>query len=205
MTVLSVLLDLTLSAHLNDGSGSHHKMISESQKKFNILTAQVVAQLSVGPFHAISKHFQSTNARGIFQHDIIIRLCDPCSFLYSCPCCCCHFQDFHVSSNFPGLSLIPNCNTKLTTKVLELKTELEPKLLIVVILDKLRNKLQDFCDVNRHLTAPLTCANLRLRCDTIDERGGSTQRHDDLDKCANDLRHDMALEMWIVHVHERSE
>ena len=49
------------------------------------------------------------------------------------------------------------------------------------------------------------CANFRLRCDTIDERGGSTQRHDDVDKCANDLRHEMALEIWIVSVHEKSE
>ena len=28
------------------------------------------------------------------------------------------------------------------------------------------------------------CANFRLRCDTIDDSGGSTQRHDDVDKCA---------------------
>ena len=49
------------------------------------------------------------------------------------------------------------------------------------------------------------CANFRLRCDTIDDSGGSTQRHDDVDKCANDLRHEMALEMWIVSVHEKSE
>ena len=49
------------------------------------------------------------------------------------------------------------------------------------------------------------CSNFRLRCDTIDERGGSTQRHDDVDKCANDLRHEMALEIWIVSVHEKSE
>ena len=28
------------------------------------------------------------------------------------------------------------------------------------------------------------CANFRLRCDTIDDSGGSTQRHDDEDKCA---------------------
>ena len=44
-------------------------------------------------------------------------------------------------------------------------------------------------------------------CDVtrLDERGGSTQRHDDVDKCANDLRHEMALEIWIVSVHEKSE
>ena len=28
------------------------------------------------------------------------------------------------------------------------------------------------------------CANFRLRCDTIDDSGGSTQRDDDEDKCA---------------------
>ena len=28
------------------------------------------------------------------------------------------------------------------------------------------------------------CTNFRLRCDTIDDSGGSTQRHDDEDKCA---------------------
>ena len=49
------------------------------------------------------------------------------------------------------------------------------------------------------------CANFRLRCDTIDERGGLTQRHDDVDKSADDLRHEMALEIWIVSVHEKSE
>ena len=27
-------------------------------------------------------------------------------------------------------------------------------------------------------------ANFRSRCDTIDDSGGSTQRHDDEDKCA---------------------
>ena len=70
---------------------------------------------------------------------------------------------------------------------------------------RLRSKLQDFYDVRRHVTAPLPCANFRLRCDTIDERGGSTQRHDDVDKYANDLRHEMALEIWIVSVHEKSE
>ena len=69
--------------------------------------------------------------------------------------------------------------------VLELETELEPSLLIVVVLDRFRSKLQDFCDVCcRHVTAPLPCANFRLRCDTIDDSGGSTQRHDEEDKCA---------------------
>ena len=51
MTVLSVLLDLTLSAHfVNYRSKSHCKMMSENPKEFNIFTAQVVALLSVGPF-----------------------------------------------------------------------------------------------------------------------------------------------------------
>ena len=51
MTVLSVLLDLTLSAHfMSDGSGSHCRMMSESPRKFNIFTAHIVAYMSVGPF-----------------------------------------------------------------------------------------------------------------------------------------------------------
>ena len=51
MTVRSDRLDLTLSAHLmSDGSGSHCRTTSESPKKFNILTAHIVANVSVGPF-----------------------------------------------------------------------------------------------------------------------------------------------------------
>ena len=43
---------------------------------------------------------------------------------------------------------------------LELETELEPGLCVVVVLDKFRSKLQDFCDVRRrHITAPLPCAS----------------------------------------------
>ena len=43
--------------------------------------------------------------------------------------------------------------------VLELETELEPCLLVVVVLDRSRSKIQDFCDVRRrHITAPLPCA-----------------------------------------------
>ena len=50
MTVLSVRLDLTLSAHLmSDGSGSHCRMMSESPRKFSIFTAHIVANMSVGP------------------------------------------------------------------------------------------------------------------------------------------------------------
>ena len=51
MTVLSVRLDLTLSAHfMSDGSGSHCRMMSESHWKFSIFTAHIVANMSVGPF-----------------------------------------------------------------------------------------------------------------------------------------------------------
>ena len=85
MTVLSVLLDLTLSAHfMSDGSRSHCRMMSESSRKFNIFTAHIVAYMSVWAFrfnncgHAVSKcsrihaeHFQSTCARSIFQHEIV--------------------------------------------------------------------------------------------------------------------------------------
>ena len=36
----------------------------------------------------------------------------------------------------------------------------EPRLLIVVVLDRFRSKFHDFCDVcRRHITAPLPCAN----------------------------------------------
>ena len=48
MTVLSVCLDLTLSAHfMSDGSGSHS---TECPRKFNIFNAHIVANMSVGPF-----------------------------------------------------------------------------------------------------------------------------------------------------------
>ena len=51
MTVRSVRLDLTLSTHfMSDGSGSHCRMMSESPKRFNIFTAHIVANMSVGPF-----------------------------------------------------------------------------------------------------------------------------------------------------------
>ena len=51
MTVRSVRLDLTLSAHfISDGSGSHCRMMSESPRKFNIFTAHIVANMSFGPF-----------------------------------------------------------------------------------------------------------------------------------------------------------
>ena len=51
MTVHSVRLDLTLSAHfMSDCSRSHCRMMSESQRKFHIFTAHIVANMSVGPF-----------------------------------------------------------------------------------------------------------------------------------------------------------
>ena len=69
---------------MSDGSGSHCKMMSESPRKFNIFTAQVVAYTVCWAFcfnncgHAVSKcshihaeHFQSTCARSIFQHEIV--------------------------------------------------------------------------------------------------------------------------------------
>ena len=85
MTVRSDRLDLTLSAHLmSDGSGSHCRMTSESPRKFNIFTAHIVANVSVGPFHFYScghavpqfshihaQHFQSTCGRNVFQHEIV--------------------------------------------------------------------------------------------------------------------------------------
>ena len=43
------------------------------------------------------------------------------------------------------------------------------------------------CEATRRNASGTTghhCANFRLRCDTIDDSGGSTQRHDDEDKCA---------------------
>ena len=55
MTVRFVRVDLTLSAHLmSDGSGSHCRMMSESPREFNILTAHIVANMSVGPFVSTS-------------------------------------------------------------------------------------------------------------------------------------------------------
>ena len=78
MTVLSVRLDLTLTAHfMSDGSGSHCRMTSESPKKFSIFTAHSVANMSVGPFvsttvdmpypNVLTYIVQSTCARNIFQ------------------------------------------------------------------------------------------------------------------------------------------
>ena len=89
--------------------------------------------------------------------------------------------------------------------MLELETELEPSLLIVVVLDKFRSKLQDFCDVcRRHITAPLPCAN--FACSVT--RSTTTEfQHNIMMKTTvqNDLRLEMALEsMWIVSAHEKS-
>ena len=51
MTVLSVRLDLTLSANfMSDGSGSHCRMMSENPRTFSVFTAHIFANMSVGPF-----------------------------------------------------------------------------------------------------------------------------------------------------------
>ena len=62
MTVLSVRLDLTLSAHfVSDGSGSHCRMMSEGPRKFSIFTAHIVANIVCCAFcfhdcgHAVSE------------------------------------------------------------------------------------------------------------------------------------------------------
>ena len=70
--------------------------------------------------------------------------------------------------------------------VLELVTELEPRLLIVVVLDRFRSKFQDFCDVlsSSCHRGSATMRKFCLRCDTVDDSGVSTQRDDDEDKCA---------------------
>ena len=69
--------------------------------------------------------------------------------------------------------------------VLELETELKPGLLIVVVLDRFRSKLQDFCDVRRrHITAPLPCASFACSVTRSTTDGDSTQRHHDADKRA---------------------
>ena len=62
MTVRFDRLDLILSSRLmSDGSGSRCRMMSESPRKFNIFTAHIVANVSIGPFfffncgHAVPK------------------------------------------------------------------------------------------------------------------------------------------------------
>ena len=80
MTVRSDRLDLLMS----DGSGSHCRMTSESPRKFNIFTAHIVANVSVGAFHFYScghavpkcshtraQLFQSICGRNVFQHEIV--------------------------------------------------------------------------------------------------------------------------------------
>ena len=62
MTVRSGRLDLTPSAHLmSEGSGSHCRMMSESPRKFNIITAHTVANVSVGPFISTTVHMPYPN------------------------------------------------------------------------------------------------------------------------------------------------
>ena len=86
MSVLSVRLDLTLSAHvMSDGSGSPCRMMSERPKKeiqhFHCPhccehvcwtfwfhdCGHAVSECS----HIHAEHFQSTCARNIFQHEIV--------------------------------------------------------------------------------------------------------------------------------------
>ena len=51
MTVFSVFLDLTLSAHfMSDDSERHCRMMSESPRKFSVFTAYIVANMFVGLF-----------------------------------------------------------------------------------------------------------------------------------------------------------
>ena len=85
MTVRSVLLDLTLSAHfLSDGSGSHCRMMSESPKEIQHFHCPHCCEHVCWDFcfndcgHAVSEcshihaeHFQSTCAGNIFQHEIV--------------------------------------------------------------------------------------------------------------------------------------
>ena len=64
--------------------------------------------------------------------------------------------------------------------VLELETELEPGPLIVVVLDRLRSKLQDFCDVRCHRVCSTTMRKFYLLSDTTDDQRRSTRRlHDE--------------------------
>ena len=77
--------------------------------------------------------------------------------------------------------------------VLELETELEPGLLVVVELDRFRSQLQDFCDFSP--SSYHSSAKIRKFCvlrDTIDDQRRSTRRLYDVDTCANDLRLEMA-------------
>ena len=63
MTVRFVRVDLTLSAHfMNDGSRPHCRMMSQSPRKFNILTAHIVANMSVGPFVSTTVDMPYPNA-----------------------------------------------------------------------------------------------------------------------------------------------
>ena len=62
MTVRSVGLDLTLSAHsMSNGSGLHCRMMSESPRKFNIFPAHIVANMSVGPFASTTQDMPYPN------------------------------------------------------------------------------------------------------------------------------------------------
>ena len=69
MTVLSVCLDLTLSAHfMSDDSGSHCRMMSECPGKLSIFTAHIVANMSVVPFVSMTVDIPYPNVRALSVH-----------------------------------------------------------------------------------------------------------------------------------------
>ena len=56
--------------------------------------------------------------------------------------------------------------------VLELQTELEPNLLVVVVLDRFRSKLRDLCEVRRrHITATFACSVTRSTNNGVQQDG----------------------------------
>ena len=72
--------------------------------------------------------------------------------------------------------------------ILELETELESNLLLIVVLDRFRSKLQDFCDVcRRPITAPPSCA--RFACSLTQSTTTQFQHNDIMMKTTvqNDL------------------
>ena len=108
-----------------------------------------------------------------------------------------------------GLCVQKECHVSLIHQggvVLELGTELEPRLLFVVVLDRFRSKFQNFCDdCRRCITAPLPCAN--FGCVVTRSTTAEFQHNDMMMRTTvlNDLRLEMAHEMRIVSVHEKSE
>ena len=78
--------------------------------------------------------------------------------------------------------------------VLELESELEPGLLIVVVLDRFRSKQASRrlrCSPSSYHSSA-TMRKFCLLCDTIDDQRSSPRRLHDVDTCANDLRLEMA-------------